>query len=1535
MEKYIDLGTKLGYKAVELQQFVKDNMDRDERALERAAQKEKVDADRKERIAIEKAKADAETEKAKSEAETEKAKAETEKAKAETEKAKIAAEAAGAERQERIAIEKAKTEQARAKLAAEATEAERQERLDIEKMRHEERKIELHLKSASGTDRSEKTKSQAIPRNYPKLPVFKENTDSMDSFLCRFEAHAKAMSWPSKDWPILLSAILDGAALSVFHSLSAIGEVQYEILKESLLRKYQCTTEGFRTKFRTCKPEPAEAFASFGTRLQHLFHRWVDLSQISKTFDNLVELCIMEQFLGSVSKDLAVFLKERSPKSLKDLIDLSENYRLAHPDKLLACKQEEPKLTAFGATPNFGGGENGQQRGAFRGRGYRGRGGRGRSDQGNQENISSNTCRYCKKPGHWAKVCKSRKADEKKKAAEEKTTMSCTIPPDTKVVPTAAAVDFADGSLKYTQGKVNNIPVTVVHDTGAVTAGVRKSLVKPHQYTGETKTTLSFGGNRETFKLAIVPVVTEKYTGNICCCVIDKPHIDLLLGNLEKTQPSPGLFGKVVETVHTDTPVTAVTTRAQAKADMKPTKPLKPPKSPQMVSTDELQNLQKKDDKLKPSFELAKTKQTKTSGKSTYNFELEKGTLIRVFTRNKKTYRQIVVPQTLVPSVLFAAHDTLISGHCSLHKTFDRIRSRFFWPGMSVDTRNYCKSCDICQRTQQKSKTKDIPLDFMPRIDTPFERVAIDLVGPLTPPSEEKHTHLLTIIDVATRYPEAIPLKKIDSISVAEALFAFFARMGIPDEIQTDNGSQFTSEMMAEFRKLLSIDGVRSSPYHAQSNGIIERLHGTLKPMIKKVITAQPRQWHRYLPALLFAIRELPNASTGFSPFQLLFGRQPKGPIDLLANSWRGDRDAEEAKYTFQHVIDLKNVIYDTCKVAHDAVNEARATQKFYHDKKTIERKFAVGDKVLLLLPTTANKLQMQWKGPYTVVKVIKNDYKIDTGKDQKIYHANMLKAYTQRKPAQLAVLPVTRRQINMTPCDEIVGDECCPQNDPPTAVAVLACDEDGQQDIETVETAETATTSWKDAHIDDDLSHDQVEQIKEVFRECSDCMKETPGASTGKVLHEIAVTTETPTRKKQYPLPFAAYEEIKREVQELLELGIIEPSTSPYCSPVVLVPKKDSQRKRMCLDLRGLNEITVFDAEPIPDQEEIFTRLSGAKFFSKFDLAKGYFQIFIHEKDRHKTAFQTPMGLMQFRRVPFGLVSAPATFARAMREALGDTAINFFDDVLVASDNWQSHIKEVRETLHKLRDAGFTVKPKKVFAGFRRLEFLGHVIGDGELRPTIDNVRNILKIATPATKKQVRSMLGMTGYYKKFIPAYSALTAPISDLTAGRPRGPITWTDECERAFGTIRELLSKGPILKLPDLKQPFVVRTDASGRGIGGVLLQEHDGILHPVSYASRKLLDRETRYSTIERECLAVIWTLGKFQRYLWGKTFSLETDHRPLTYLTSSTYKNARIMRWALTLQEYNFVISSIRGEDNIFADILSRSEVDQSVPVPA
>lgn len=396
--------------------------------------------------------------------------------------------------------------------------------------------------------------------------------------------------------------------------------------------------------------------------------------------------------------------------------------------------------------------------------------------------------------------------------------------------------------------------------------------------------------------------------------------------------------------------------------------------------------------------------------------------------------------------------------------------------------------------------------------------------------------------------------------------------------------------------------------------------------------------------------------------------------------------------------------------------------------------------------------------------------------------------------------------------------------------------------------------------------------------------------------------------------------------------MDIIEPSRSAFSSPVVLVPKSDGSL-RFCVDYRELNKVTTFDAEPVSDPHLLMTQLSGDQYFTKIDLTKGFWQIPVVSADRHKTAFQTPFGLFQFKRMPFGLVSAPATFARMMRQLKLEesNAVHFFDDVLVHSPSWKSHLKHVHKTLQKIVDYGLTIRPSKVFAGFRELEFLGFQVGAGFLKPTPEKVSKILSIPTPSTKKQVRSLLGLIGFYRRFVPNFSTVMAPLTDLTKGKGNSRIIWTPDCQNALDRIRQIMSAAPVLRLPCVEQDFVLQTDASDTGLGAVLLQEFEGSLHPVSFASRKLLDRETRYSTIEKECLAIVWAVSVFARYLWGQCFMLQVDHRPLAYLNTAAYSNSRIMRWALSLQQFRFQIVPLKGEDNVVADILSRSDCTQLV----
>lgn len=400
----------------------------------------------------------------------------------------------------------------------------------------------------------------------------------------------------------------------------------------------------------------------------------------------------------------------------------------------------------------------------------------------------------------------------------------------------------------------------------------------------------------------------------------------------------------------------------------------------------------------------------------------------------------------------------------------------------------------------------------------------------------------------------------------------------------------------------------------------------------------------------------------------------------------------------------------------------------------------------------------------------------------------------------------------------------------------------------------------------------------------------------------------------------------MKEEVEKMLELNVIEKSDSPYSSPLLMVRKKDGTN-RPVVDYRRINQITVFDAEPMPVAEDIYARLAKAKYFSKMDFVKGYWQTPMAEQDKQKTAFSTPFGLYQFKRMPFGLQNAGATYGRMMRKVLEglQASDNFVDDVLSFTSEWDNHLAELKQVFTRVRNAGLTVKPSKCYFGFLDVEFLGHLVGGGKLGTTADKTERIATALRPQTKRQLRAFLGLTGYYRRFVPDYAMMTAPLTDLTKSKVPNKLDWGPAQESAFNILKKVLCSEPVLRLPDGDKEFILRTDACDVGIGAVLLQSHPDGVFPVAYLSRKLKKAEENYVVIERECLAIVWAIGKLQTYLYGLSFVLQTDLRPLVHMDKAKMLNARVMRWALALQPFRYRMESIPGSDNVGADYLSRT----------
>ncbi len=358
-------------------------------------------------------------------------------------------------------------------------------------------------------------------------------------------------------------------------------------------------------------------------------------------------------------------------------------------------------------------------------------------------------------------------------------------------------------------------------------------------------------------------------------------------------------------------------------------------------------------------------------------------------------------------------------------------------------------------------------------------------------------------------------------------------------------------------------------------------------------------------------------------------------------------------------------------------------------------------------------------------------------------------------------------------------------------------------------------------------------------------------------------------------------------EVQEMLRLGVIEPSRSPWSSPIVMVPKPDGTL-RFCSDFRRVNEVSGY---PMPRVDELIDRLGRARFISTLDLTKGYWQVPLTEEAKPKTAFSTPSGHWQYRVLPFGLHGAPATFQQLMDVLLRPHqayAAAYLDDVIVHSESWEEHLERLRRVLMELRRAGLTANPRKCHLALFEAKYLGFQVGRGMVKPQEKKVAAILSAPRPTTKTQVRAFLGLAGYYRCFIPNFSSLAAPLTDLTRKGQPEKTPWSLEADRAFQQVKAALTSEPLLRAPDFGCPFLLQTDASDTGLGAVLSQVVDGEEHPVIYISRKLTPAEIRYATVEKEALAV-----KGQSWSSGITSSVGSSPLLLTMLLYSGWPGRR------------------------------------------
>lgn len=442
----------------------------------------------------------------------------------------------------------------------------------------------------------------------------------------------------------------------------------------------------------------------------------------------------------------------------------------------------------------------------------------------------------------------------------------------------------------------------------------------------------------------------------------------------------------------------------------------------------------------------------------------------------------------------------------------------------------------------------------------------------------------------------------------------------------------------------------------------------------------------------------------------------------------------------------------------------------------------------------------------------------------------------------------------------------------------------------------------------------------------------------TDVIKHSINTGDAPPIHVKSYRFPEVHKNEVEKQITKMLDQNIIRPSTSPWNAPVWVVPKKidasGKQKWRIVIDYRRLNDVTVSEVYPLPLITDILDQLGHSNYFSTLDLSSGFHQVLLHPKDTEKTAFSVTTnsisGQFEFTRMPFGLKNAPATFQRMMNIVLsglqGLHCYIYLDDCIIYSHNLETHIQKLESVFTKFREANLKLQPDKCEFLRREVAYLGHIITDNGVSPNPDKVKAISQFPTPKTPKDVKSFLGLTGYYRRFIENFSHITKPLTSLL--KKDVNFHWSHEQEQAFSMLKDKLISAPLLQYPDFSQPFIVTTDSSNYAVGAVLSQGEIGKDKPIAYASRTLNKQEGNYSTTEKELLAILFAVNTFRPYIYGYKFKIVTDHRPLTWLFNAKDPGGRLLRWRLKLEEYEYEIVYKPGRVNSNADALSRYPVN-------
>lgn len=1400
------------------------------------------------------------------------------------------------------------------------------------------------------TSASSVTESFDVGKNITLVPHFRET--EVDSYFSAFERIAMSFRWPKECWALLLQCRLCGKALEVFSTLSLEDSLSYDAVKLAILRAYELVPEAYRQKFRGHKKNSSQTFVEFSREKALLFDKWCSATK-TDDFNSLRELVLLEEFKGCLSERVVVYLNEQKVSSLSQAAVLADEFMLTHKGVFCVTRTEKSVTGSPSQTQGV------------------------REKSGMPKSKELRDCFYCHKTGHLIADCpvliRKQQSKNPKSVALVKTLLPSELSCCTDVCDINYKPFVMPGFVSLSGKEEDQKEICILRDTGAMQS-IMLSDVLP--FSDESYC----GSNILIHGIEMQVVSVPLHNVHLQCTLVSGvvrvgirtslpvKGITLILGNDlagGKVLPAPEVTDVPqvcpmvdVADLHPEVFSACAVTRAQSGktvdevdlADSLMGSALADDGKPcgTKISGENVSKVKNSDNLLESfsSLDLPVTRSqiimaqnddpslskclsavisSEAAKKKNTAYFIDNGLLMRKWCSKVEedldwnVVYQVVVPNKYRSHVLWVAHEHLLSGHLGVTKTYQRILQHFFWPGLKRDVAKFCRTCRTCQIAGKPNQViSPAPLSPIPVIGEAFEEVLVDCVGPL-PKTKAGNQYLCTIMCRATRFPEAIPLRKITAPVILKVLTKFFSTFGLPKVVQTDQGTNFLSRVFTQTLKSLSIEHRVSSAYHPESQGAIERFHQTLKSMLRKFCMDTSRDWDEGIPLVLFAVRESVQESLGFSPAEMVFGHTLRGPLKVLKEQMMESK-TEKRTNVLDYVSRFREKLHSACDLARKFLKNAQSEMKDRFDRHAVARSFQPDDKVVVLLPIPGSALSARFTGPYSIVRKLSDtDYVICTPERRRktrVCHINMLKAYHDRdvgEPVKQvtdnAAVLITSKALSV-----VEGD--------------MNADEDGlvvrntpQQCSKLDNSVILSNLTSQLSSLPDGQRHDVVALITSFPVLFSDVPSQT------RVLqHDIDVRGAKPIKQHPYRVNEIKRSAMKTETDYLLENDLARHSYSPWSSPCLLVKKPDGSF-RFCTDYRKVNAVTVPDCYPLPRMEDCVDSIGSARFVSKLDLLKGYWQVPLTPQASDISAFVTPDCFLQYQVMAFGLRNAPATFQRLIQIVLAGVpnCKAYLDDLVIFSNDWEEHLSLLRTVFERLKHASLTLNLAKCVFGQATVTYLGKQVGNGQVKPVEEKVVAITKFPVPVTRRELRRFLGMIGYYRGFCKNFATVVTPLTNLLS--PKQTFVWSEECQVAFENAKALMCTSPVLAAPQFDRAFKLEVDASAVGAGAVLIQEgKDGVDHPVCFFSRKFNKHQANYSTIEKETLALLLALQFFEVYLGSSSLPtiVFTDHHPLVFLSRMYNANQRLMRWALFVQNYHLEIHHKKGSENILADALSR-----------